>query len=121
MARCTWCNGGIHVRTRTRTKGQALQLYACTSHFNRRESVCGNLVQVPMEIVDTKVLTSIRNILRSELVERVVAGVREHFDPRTRATRRDRLTAQLAEAARQVANLTEAIALGGNSCRHRCR
>ena len=67
-----------------------------------------------MEIVDTKVLTSIRNILPPDLVERAVAGVREHFDPRAGATRRDRLTAQLAEAARQVANLTEAIALGGN-------
>lgn len=114
LARCTWCNGGLHVRTRTRTKGPALHFYACTSHYLRGESVCKNLIQVPMEIVDTEVLTSIRNILRPELVERVVAGVRAHFDPRTGATRRDRLTAQLAEAARQVANLTEAIALGGN-------
>jgi site-specific DNA recombinase len=114
LARCAWCSGGLHVRTRTRTHAPALHFYACTSHFNRGESVCGNLVQVPMEMVDTKVLAAIGNILRPELVEHVVNGVRQHFDPDTGATRRERLMAELADAERQVANLTEAIALGGN-------
>jgi hypothetical protein len=104
----------LHVRTRTRSNGNHLQFYACTSHFLRGEAVCKNLIQVPMEMVDTKVLTRIRNILRPDLIERVVAGVREHFDPRAGATRRDRLMAECAEAERQIGNLTEAIAIGGN-------
>jgi site-specific DNA recombinase len=114
LARCAWCNGGLHVRKRTRNNGHHLYSYACTSHFNRGESVCGNVVQFSMAEIGTAVIRRIANILTPTLVDEVLARVRELLAPDHQAHLRDRVAAQLEEAEQQAANLAEAIALGGD-------
>lgn len=115
LARCVWCNGGLHVRKRTRASGRHLHFYACTSHFNRGESVCGNYLQVPMEAVDTKVIGAITDLLRPELVDRIIAGVRAYLQPDQQMRQLDRIEAELASLDRQAANVADAIAL---ACRN---
>jgi site-specific DNA recombinase len=114
LARCAWCNGGMHVRTRTRSNDRDERFYACTSHYNRGPSICQNMVQAPMEDVDNEVIKSIRYTLRPAVVEAVIAGVREAMEPERRTSQRDALAAKLAEADRQVNNLADAITHGGN-------
>lgn len=114
LARCAWCNGGLHVRQRTRSNGRHLYFYACTSHFNRGESVCRNLVQFPMAEIDRAVIRRIANLLRPELVDEVLGRVREMMAPDHQASLRDRLAEQLEQTEQQAANLAEAIALGGD-------
>ena len=80
LARCAWCNGGVHVRTRTRSGGRELRYYACTSHCLRGESVCTNKVQVPMEAVDRAVLASITEPLTPDIAHDVLTRVRELVD-----------------------------------------
>lgn len=114
LARCAWCEGGLHVRQRTRERRQADYFYACTSHYNRGESVCRNVVQLPMGDVDRKVLGAIGNIVTPDLVDDIVARVRDLVTPAGQSTQRDRLLEQLGGAERQVENLADAIARGGN-------
>jgi site-specific DNA recombinase len=113
LARCAWCNGGVHVRSRPHDRKQ-VHFYACTSHFNRGESVCRNLVQVPMGEVDRSVLNAIGDILTPNLVDEVIARVRQLVEPNGRDDIRERIAGDLAAADTQVANLAEAIAMGGD-------
>lgn len=114
LARCAWCNGGMHVRTRRQGKGARLALYACTSHYNRGPSVCQNQLQIPMLAIDRAVLGKIGNILTPDLVEHVIAGVRDAMDPKHNRATRDGLEQQIAALDQQLANLAEAIAIGGD-------
>lgn len=118
LARCAWCNGGMHVRTRRCGSGSRLALYACTSHFNRGPSVCQNQFQIPMVAIDRAVLSKIGNILTPDLVEHVVAGVREAMDPGNAHARHlaatDGILQQIAALDQQIENLADAIAMGGN-------
>jgi hypothetical protein len=114
LARCAWCNGGLHVRTRRRCEGERLALYACTSHYNRGASVCANHLQIPMAAIDRAVLSKIGDILTPRLVEYVVAGVREAMGPRNEQARRDDFDQQIAALDQQAANLADAIAMGGD-------
>jgi hypothetical protein len=114
LARCAMCNGGLHVRTRTRAKGSQLRTYACSSLYHRGASVCTNYVQVPMEATDEKVLRSIRNVLRPYLAEIVIAGVRDELERVALTDPRGPLLEELAALDGQIANLADAIAMGGN-------
>jgi hypothetical protein len=113
LARCAWCNGGIHVRTRPHHRRQ-VHFYACTSHFNRGESICRNLVQVPMGDLDRAVLAKIGNILTPDMVDDVIGRVRELTEPHRQADIRDRVCGQISETEAQLANLVEAVAIGGD-------
>ena len=115
LARCTWCNGGLHVRTRQSSQGaRRTAFYACTSHFNRGEAVCGNAVQVPMTTIDAAVIAEIRGLLTPDLVDAIIDGVRDVVEPTRRRDTHDHRAAQLAALERQAANLAEAIAVGGD-------
>lgn len=114
LARCAWCNGGMHVRTRRRGSGDRLALYACTSHYNRGPSVCQNHLQIPMLAIDAAILNKIGDILTPRLVEHVIAGVRAALDPRNQQARRDDVEQQIAAFDQQAANLADAIAMGGD-------
>jgi site-specific DNA recombinase len=114
LARCAWCNGGLHVRTRRRAAGDRLALYACTSHYNRGETVCSNHVQFPMDLIDRAVLNRIDDIMTPDLVDDIIARVRELLDPGNDAAARERLEQQIAAVDRQAENLADAIAIGGD-------
>jgi site-specific DNA recombinase len=94
LARCGCCNGGIHVRTRAKASGR-LPFYACTSHYNRGPSVCGNQLQVPMREVDRAVLAAVADILTPAVIDAVIASVREQLEPAARPDPRDRVHVEL--------------------------
>ena len=114
MARCAWCNGGMHVRTRRQGSRSRLALYAYTSHYNRGEAVCRNRVQFPMEIIDRAVIGAIDDILTPAIVDEIIARVRHELDPRNRGDARERLEQQIASVDQQIENLADAIAIGGD-------
>jgi hypothetical protein len=93
IAKCAWCNGGIHVRTRYRRDGQRAGFYVCTSHFNRGESVCRNLVQMPMVDVDAAVLRAVSVVLAPDMIEEVLTAVRQELEPARRSDPRERIRA----------------------------
>ena len=117
LARCTCCNSGFQVRSGNHGSGVdrwRVFKYACGGNQNRGPDVCANALQMPMEQADRAVLASIGELLTPDLVDDVIARVRELLEvPRGGdAGLRDRIAEELDAAARQVARLTEAIALG---------
>ena len=114
MARCAWCNGGMHVRTRRQGSRERLALYACTSHCNRGEAVCRNHVQFPMNLIDQAVIGAIDEIMTPEIVGAIIGKVREDLDPRHRGAERERIEQQIERTDQQIENLADAIAMGGN-------
>ena len=70
---------------------------------------------MPMTLVDEAVLTKLRDeVVTPDLVDDVLARVRELVEADSRpSTLRDRLVDELAGVDRQLENLVEAIALGG--------
>lgn len=113
LARCAWCNGGMHVRTRPKHR-RHVHFYACTAHFNKGEAICRNLVQVPLVDVDRAVLDAIREIVTPDLADEVIARVRQLLEPGGRDTLRERIGDELDAVDAQIANLTDAIAIGGD-------
>ena len=114
LARCGCCQGGIHVRTRFTGQDERRHFYACTSHYNRGPSVCGNGLQVPMAAVDQAVIGAIADLLTPAVIETVIASVKAQLEPDTRPDPRDRIHAELQALEPQEAHLTDAIALGGD-------
>ena len=118
FARCGCCNGGLHVRSANHgSVGNRRRAfwYACTSHFNRGPEVCGNAQRVRMEAADRAVLEAVGEILTPDLVEDVVARVRALIEaPAAVEDIRGRVEGQLADIEGQIANLTNAIAIGGD-------
>ena len=114
LARCAWCNGGMLVRTRTRGGGRRLHYYACTSHFNRGATVCGNQLKVPMEMTDRAVLAKIGDLLTPDLVDDILVGVRDALTRQAAADPRTPVVTELADVETQLDHLTETIALAGN-------
>jgi site-specific DNA recombinase len=114
LARCAWCNGGMHVRKRTRSSGPSGHFYACTSHYNRGESVCQNAVQMPMADVDGEVIARLDDLMTPDVVGEIVAGLRALVDPQRRHDARADVAGALQQVERQAALLAEAIAGGGN-------
>ena len=101
-----------------RATGARWASYACTSHFNRGENVCGNLVQAPIVDVDRAVIGAIGNLLTPDLVDEVIAKTRELLEPdRGQASVLDRLLEQIDATEQQAANLADAIAMGGTFLR----
>lgn len=112
LARCAWCNGGMHVRKRTRSNGRHLHFYACTTHYDR--GTCTNQLQVRMEDVDREVLERVGTILSSDLIEDVLARIRQLQAPSEQDSTRKRLERDVAAAEREVERYAAAIAIAGN-------
>src|SRR5262249_12868897 len=113
LARCAWCGGGLQVRTRMRASGQRAGFYACTSHFDRGAAICRNVVQYSMNEIDRAVLEEVQELLTPDIVDDVLAVVRQELEPTKADDPRDRIAAELATLEGQQANLTDAIAMGG--------
>jgi site-specific DNA recombinase len=117
LARCALCNGGIHVRTSNHGSADRrwrVYAYACSSYQNRGPTVCRNDFRISMQAVDAAVLSSIGEILTTDLVDEVIVTVRELLEPGGRHDPRVELDTDLATLEQQLSNLTEAIAMGGN-------
>jgi len=116
FARCSCCNGGLHVRSQQGgSPGRRIRarFYACTTHFNRGRQACGNDLRVRIETVDEAVLARLGEILTPSLADEVIVAVRELLAPHQLDPRAG-VDAELANLERQIGNLTDAIAMGGN-------
>jgi DNA invertase Pin-like site-specific DNA recombinase len=116
LARCAWCNGGIHVRTGNHGTGdrrRRVYAYACSSYQSRGPHVCRNDFRISMEAVDVAVLAKLEGILTPDLADDVIAEVRELLGPQL-ANPGQAIEAELDSADRQIANFTESIGMGGN-------
>ena len=67
-----------------------------------------------MELTDEKVMKAIGNILRPEMIEIVIAGIRAEMENASAADPRLPLVAEIEALDGQIGNLTDAIAMGGN-------
>jgi hypothetical protein len=117
LARCAVCNGGLFVRSSNHGSGDRrwrVFTYACTTNRNRGAAICPNNVRMPMTQVDVAVLAALReDVFTPDLVDDVLARARGLDEADRPAGLRDRLADELAAVDRQLANLAEAIALGG--------
>jgi hypothetical protein len=117
FARCGCCNGGLHVRSSNHGTGSnrwRAFFYACTAHYNRGPQVCADVHRMRMEAADAEVVSKLGELLTPDLVDEVIAGVRHELGSGGQEQRRMQTERELAAAASQVANLTDAIAMGGN-------
>ena len=112
LARCAWCNGGMQVRTRTRSGGDA-RYYACTSYFHRGDTVCRNAVQMPMEMIDRAVLARLRELVTVDIVDGALVRLRELHDTQAGLDPRAPVEAELASINPKLEHLAEAIATAG--------
>jgi site-specific DNA recombinase len=116
FARCSCCNGGLHVRSQQGgSPGRRIRarFYACTTHFSRGRTVCGNDLRLRIETIDQAVMDRIGEILTPSLADEVIVAVRELLE-RHEADPRAAADSDLAALERQIANLTDAVAMGGN-------
>ena len=77
------------------------------------KTVCRNHLQFPMHGIDRAGLDAVDEILTPDIVDEVVAKVREELDPRNRTTERERLAQQIDSVDQQIENLADAIATVG--------
>ena len=113
LARCAVCNGGLFVKTARRGPvghEQCVFSYACTSHHQKGRSVCANGLRMPMSTADTAVLAALGEILTEDLVDEVIARMRELLEASGGDDQRIQLLNELDAAETQVARLTDAIA-----------
>lgn len=117
FARCGCCNGGLHVRSMGHSSGEHRRrafFYACTAHYNRGPEVCPNVLKVRMEVADAAVLEKIGEILTPDMIPEVIARVRELMAPDRQDDHRNRVAREIATIETQIANLTDAVAMGGD-------
>jgi site-specific DNA recombinase len=115
LARCALCNGGMIARSRSHGK-RRVQFYGCSSYHLRGTSVCTNRLEVPMEDVDRAVLAAFeRQLLAPDMVEEILAEAVAQLAPGVEQaeTDRDALAAALVRVDDEIANLTNAVAAGG--------
>jgi len=117
MLRCGVCNGKlISLRRGKRPGGKRHLYYACWTSRGRGATVCTNRRVVPMERLHDMVVTIFQQDIltpaRLEQVIRDLARGYEHGPARAAEVRRT-LEADLRRAEGRIANLTEAVAAGG--------
>jgi site-specific DNA recombinase len=117
FARCSCCNGGLHVRSQqggSPGRRVRVRVYACTTYHNRGADVCANNLGVRMETVDRAVMEAIGDVLVPDLAEETIVRVRELLEPLLATDPRGEVVAEIEALERQIGHLTEAIAMGGN-------
>ena len=117
MLRCGVCSGKlISLRRRNRPGGKLHLYYACWTNRGRGATVCTNRRMVPMERLHDMVITVFQqDILTPARLEQVIQDLargHEHGSARAAAVRRA-LEADLRRVEGRIANLTEAVAAGG--------
>ena len=115
LTRCSVCGGSIYVKTRSHGKRRAF-FYGCTSYHLRGRVVCGNHLEVPMDMLDDALLSAIeREVLHPDVIEIAVQKSAERLRPSIAelTTERAHLEAQMSGLDRELERLTAAIATGG--------
>jgi site-specific DNA recombinase len=117
MLRCGVCGGKlISLKQRGRKTGQFYLYYVCWRSQSRGATVCPSRRMVPMERLHDMVVTIFQEDIlippRLEQVIRDLARGHEHGPARAAEVRRA-LEANLRRVEGRIANLTEAVAAGG--------
>jgi hypothetical protein len=117
MLRCGVCGGKmVSLRRRSRPGGKLHLYYACWTSRGRGTTVCNSRRLVPMERLHDMVVTIFQEDIltpaRLEQVIRDLARTDEHAPERAAEVRRS-LEADLRRVKGRIANLTEAVAAGG--------
>ena len=117
MLRCGVCGGKlISLKQRGRKTGQFYLYYVCWRSQSRGATVCPSRRMVPMERLHDMVVTIFQEDIlippRLEQVIRDLARGHEHGPARAAEVRRA-LEANLRRVDGRIANLTEAVAAGG--------
>jgi regulator of cell morphogenesis and NO signaling len=109
------CGGTLHVRSSTVANRRAFY-YGCSSYHLRGTTVCTNKLNLPKEAADQAVLGVIaQDLLRPEVVEGAIRRATEQWAARGGALEAQRvaLRKELQQVEGEIANLTAAIANGG--------
>lgn len=105
FARCACCGGSIGVVNHQR--------YGCIAYHKRGTTVCGNRLLKARGDVDTAVLDSLRQRLRPHAVLTAIERVFAQLTPATLTHEAERQRHLGQTLDREIANLTTAIAAGG--------
>lgn len=117
IGRCGVCGGGFTTTSGRAAAGGRWHRYVCATRRNRGVAMCANALAVPVEAVETMLLTAIESdVLQPRIVERAVARALDELRDGGDAavTRRATLAGALAREETQLARLARAVAEGGN-------
>ena len=113
FARCAVCGGGLGVTSGSHSSARG-HVYGCLAYHKRGTSICGNGLRVPIDRVDHAVLKTLAgDVLRPAIAEAVIDGVLAALNPRALELDVEGLRAELERVDAEIANVTEAIAVGG--------
>jgi site-specific DNA recombinase len=114
FARCAVCGSSFYPMSRSHGKQRAF-FYGCSAHCKRGRHICANDFVMRMETIDAAVLQTLGGeVLRPAVAKAVIEGVLKAMDPKVMTTTADKHRAELASLEREIARLTEAIAIGGD-------
>jgi site-specific DNA recombinase len=113
FARCAVCGGGIGVTSGSHSSARA-HVYGCIAYHKRGTTICGNALKIPIDRLDQAVLRTLGDdVLRPAVVMAVVDGVLTELSPEVVTHSVDRQRAALQAVDHEIANLAQAIAVGG--------
>src|SRR5262249_26338260 len=105
----------MHAIKRTSQRGRPVVYYVCNNW--RVNGACTNSLSLPLTKLDETILDTLKaDVLTAEIVEAVVTRTIElaRLEPDEHRNRRERLVADAARLAQEIARLTEAIVAGGS-------
>lgn len=109
FGQCGGCGGGMIVVFRGRDHGRAR--YCCWTHRQRGRSKCANALSIPTALLDQAVLQAIeQEVLRPDVIEAATRAALASLAP---ADHPRILRAEMGKIQGEIANLTTAIAQGG--------
>jgi site-specific DNA recombinase len=113
FARCAICGGSVGVTSGSHSSARR-HSYGCLAYLKRGTSVCGNGLRIPIDRVDDAVLRTLAgDVLRPAVVMGVIDGVFERLAPKAAAQDVPNHRTALKAIEREIANLVQAIASGG--------
>ena len=107
---------GSGLEARTRSHGRERKaFYGCASYHRRGRCICDNGLVVPIEIADDAVLGSLEtDLLNPHVIDAAVRRALSVLTSVDTTDVRDTLRRELGTVEQEIANLTVAIAAGGN-------
>ena len=114
FTRCGTCGGSLIVGSRSHRKHRAF-FYECASFHRRGPQVCANSLNVPLALADDTILDELETyVLHPDVVTRALALALDELRPGGGGEDvRRRLQADVQGVEKELARLTEALAVGG--------
>ena len=115
FVRCAVCGGSLIVGSRSHRTHRAF-FYECASFHRRGPQVCANSLNVPLATADDAILGEVENyVLHPKVVTRALALALDELRPGAGGVAEDRrrLQAEVQGVEKELARLTEALAVGG--------